>query len=523
MWRIAKVRADGDSQADNDGLMDQKENAFITLMNGQVTGSPGCGHLFGTYKLSENVLTLNADSIISGSGSDCPSLNEPYIPYKPRDGVIPENPFHSDLRIEQRDDQILLRDKSGQAQMLLVPSVLPAQQPATPKPEPSVQQPTISTPSAVPTLAQTTPVNGATTNDLEGHQWRLSQFYATNKLLITLPLRVPIPYFAFRDGKIEGSVGCGQFTGTYRGTDDKLAISAKWADDKGSPCSGEQKNNAAKILHSLASVRRIKPIYDALLLLDKNGALQVRLEAMQSGKDLSELHDTFWLLKQVEGSTQELSHVVIYIDHTGINFITPSYRLSMIFQYDPRTERKFFTPYVNGGDSTSSTYIQDQQVANAFENALQKIASYETKQGNLTFYDKDRQLLFVLNPIQSAGIEYRQWRIAKYRVDNSDRADKDGLIDATEPAWVLFMNGSVSGTPGAGAWKGTYKLSNGDLEFDASDPGYAYSGAFREEQAVQDDLVCKAFKGTRRIEQRGDQILLRDKSGQAQILLEQAR
>jgi hypothetical protein len=95
---------------------------------------------------------------------------------------------------------------------------------------------------------------------------------------------------------------------------------------------------------------------------------------MQPGKDLSELYDTFWLLKQVEGSTQDLSHVVIYIDHTGINFSTPSYRLSMLFQYDRQTERKFFTPYVKGGDSKSSTYIQDQQVANAFENALQKIA-----------------------------------------------------------------------------------------------------------------------------------------------------
>jgi hypothetical protein len=238
--------------------------------------------------------------------------------------------------------------------------------------------------------------------------------------------------------------------------------------------------------------------------------LQVRLEAMRSGKDLSELYDTFWLLKQVEGSTQDLSHVVIYIDHTGINFITPSYKLSMLFQYDPRTGRKFFTSYVNGGDSKSSTYIQDQQVANAFENALQKIASYETKQGNLTFYDKDRQLLFVLNPIQSAGIENRQWRIAKYRGDASPQADKDGLIDATEPASVLFMNGRVDGTPGTG----TYKLSGDELSVNA---GGVYTGAFIFTQQIV--AVLKAFKSDLRIEHRGNQILLRDNNGQAQILL----
>jgi len=56
---------------------------------------------------------------------------------------------------------------------------------------------------------------------------------------------------------------------------DKLAISAKWADASGTPCNDGEKDNAAKILHALASVRRIRPVYDALLLQDKNGVLQV--------------------------------------------------------------------------------------------------------------------------------------------------------------------------------------------------------------------------------------------------------
>ena len=181
----------------------------------------------------------------------------------------------------------------------------------------------------------------AVSSNLEGHQWRLSQYYVGNKLLSTLPQWEPIPYFSFRDGRIEGSPGCGQFTGTYRGTDDQLAISASWSDDTRSPCSGEQKDDAAKILHALASARRISSLYDALLLQDENGIVQVRLSAMQSGKDLSEVHDTFWRLKQVEGSTQDLSHVVIDIDQTGINFSTPAYFLRMTFIYHLLTGLKF--------------------------------------------------------------------------------------------------------------------------------------------------------------------------------------
>jgi heat shock protein HslJ len=186
-------------------------------------------------------------------------------------------------------------------------------------------------------------------SSLEGHQWRLSQFYVGNKSLITLPQWVPIPFFSFRDGRMEGSPGCGQFTGTYRGTDGQLAISASWADDTKSPCSGEQKDEATKIIHALASVRRIRPAYDALLLQDENEVLQVRLAAMQPGKDLSEVHDTFWLLKQVEGSTQDLAHVVIDIDQTGINFSTPSFFLGMPFEYHLLTGLKFSAPPSKGG------------------------------------------------------------------------------------------------------------------------------------------------------------------------------
>ena len=385
----------------------------------------------------------------------------------------------------------------------LMASVLPAQQPAKP------------TPSAAPTPVQNAPINGATPDYWEGHEWRVVQFYDNDRWVWTLPLRVPEPYIAFSGGIIKGSLGCGQFTGTYSKIGGQLAISAKWADDKGSPCNDEEKDDAAKMLQTLANVRRVIPADYVLLLINENSELRVRLTAMQPGKDFAELRNTFWHLNQLEGSTADFSQVVINIDETAITFSTPSYVLRMPFQYHLLTGLKFqITP-------PDSKYIEtlqatDQQVANAFENALQRFASYETKQGNLTFYGKDRQPLFVLNPIQSTGIENRQWRIAKYRGDGSGQADSNGLIDTKYSASVLFLNGRVEGSPGAGMWAGAYKLSGDELAFDG---GFWFEGAWSGEQIDQGYLVSKAFKGDRRIEQRGDQILLRDKSGQAQILL----
>lgn len=236
---------------------------------------------------------------------------------------------------------------------------------------------------------------------------------------------------------------------------------------------------------------------------------------MQSGKDLSELYDTFWLLKQVEGSTQDMSHVVIDIEQTGITFSTPSYSLIMSFQYHLETGWRMSTqPYAQGGDSKSSTYIRDRQAANLFEDALRKSSSYESNKDGLTFFGSDHHPTMVLTALQPAGIENRKWRIAKYRGYDSPQADKDGLIDATEPAWVLFMQGRVNGTPGTG----TYKLSGDELSVDA---GSVYTGAFIFTQQIE--AVSKAFNGDLRIEQNGDHILLRDKSGQAQILLVPSR
>jgi heat shock protein HslJ len=361
---------------------------------------------------------------------------------------------------------------------------------------------------------------GAVSSSLEGHQWRISQFYVSNSSwLSTLPLRVPIPSLAFRDGKIEGSAGCGQFTGTYRGTDDQLAISASWADDTKSPCSDEQKEEAANILHALVSARRIRPVYDALLLQDENEVLQVRLAAMQSGKDLSELHDTFWHLNQLEGSTINFPQPVINIgegNSSGITFSTSSYLIGFPFQYHLLTGLDFAAAYEKGGDSKSSNYSQDQQVANVFEGILHKVVSYELKKDELTFFDKDQHPTMVLSAFRPTGIEDRKWRISKYRADNSGQPDEDGLNDAKVGAWIVFSNGRVDGSPGCGGWTGTYKVSGDELTFQA---GWLIAGLCPSEDMDNDSLVQKAFESGIRIEQSSDHILLRDKSGQAQILL----
>jgi heat shock protein HslJ len=90
------------------------------------------------------------------------------------------------------------------------------------------------------------------------------------------------------------------------------------------------------------------------------------------------------------------------------------------------------------------------------------------------------------------------------------------LIDATEPAEITFLHGRVEGSPGCGAWEGTYKVSGDHVTVQA---GWVLAGFCYPAGFAQDRLVEDAFKGDLRIEEKGDHILLRDGHGNARILL----
>jgi heat shock protein HslJ len=110
-WRIAKYRASGSNKGDEQRLIDAAKTAEITFAKGRIHGSPTCGALVGTYRFSSDQLTVQADFILSGF---CPSEQ-----LAQNQQVL--NAFKGDLRVEEKDGHIVLRDKSGQVRVLLVP------------------------------------------------------------------------------------------------------------------------------------------------------------------------------------------------------------------------------------------------------------------------------------------------------------------------------------------------------------------------------------------------------------------
>ena len=110
-WLIAKYRAASNPPTDGAGMVEAKERAEITFVNGDIKGSSGCGVWDGTYKLTGNIITISAYTLLEGrcssSGMD--------------QGWRVDQSINRQLKIENHGDRVLLTNSSGQAQILLVP------------------------------------------------------------------------------------------------------------------------------------------------------------------------------------------------------------------------------------------------------------------------------------------------------------------------------------------------------------------------------------------------------------------
>lgn len=376
--------------------------------------------------------------------------------------------------------------------------------------------------SAQPATIINAVTGGAVSADLEGREWRVALYSSSPfSKILTWPDYATVhrasAYITFSAGAIKGS-GCGQFSGSYHRSGDQLTILARWADDKATPCNDAEKLAASAVLQNLLMVRQIdtEHIYDglgynpdALSLKDEMGRSRIVLVPIRTGKDFSELRNTFWHLAQLKGAVADLSHAAIYIEEFRITLSTPSYAVSIPFQYK-LSELGFYPANNQEGDDKNSSYAQDRKTANTFEGVLHTASSYHRNGGDLTLFDKDGVPIMVLNPLRENGVEARKWRIAKVRIGG------EGLTDTKIPAWVILLNGRVEGSPGCGTFHGTYRLSEDELTIQTS---YICAGGWLPEQLAQAAWVDSALKASLRVEGSYDRILLRDKRGIAQILL----
>ena len=234
-------------------------------------------------------------------------------------------------------------------------------------------------------------------------------------------------------------------------------------------------------------------------------------------KDVFELHDTFWHLKKLQGLDGSFSEIVVAIlsspqsvneEHGLVVFSTPSYSGRFPFYRSP-TGLKFYPIY-------DYTFPPDRKIEEKFGDNIQKSSCYKLHDGLLTFMDSEQHPLIVLSALQQSGIEYQNWKIAKFRRLGNEESQIDELIDAKVSGNIVFMNGQVYGGPGCGGWGGSYSISGDILTFHG---GVTLAGLCFGNQWAQGPGFEREIQGDRLIKKEGDHILLTDKEGRTMLQL----
>jgi hypothetical protein len=251
---------------------------------------------------------------------------------------------------------------------------------------------------------------------------------------------------------------------------------------------------------------------DALLLCDGDGRTKIDLTPRQPGRDLSEFRDTFWRVLNLKGATPVSESTIVNIGERDITISTPSGALSVPFglklsglQFYPAWRR-----------TTKFKNSHDRQTMESFEVMVQRIAAYESKAGKLTFSDRAGQILLVLEPLRSSGIENRRWRIAAYRPVTKTPKGESKLIDTQYRAEITFLQGEITGSPGCGGWDGSYKISGDTITIHAD---FVLAGLCLSGPEAQNGLLVPAINGQMRIAAEENRVVLKSLDGQTKIIL----
>jgi heat shock protein HslJ len=354
---------------------------------------------------------------------------------------------------------------------------------------------------------------GPLSRELESHLWRIDSVIFESSRSRQVSDIYPAgddgsdAYIMFENGEIRGSLGCGQLTGRYSLSNDRVDISALSSSDR-KRCGIEFAERAAGVISALRDAVRLKRGgEDAFHLFDEQKTYFIRLELLSPGFDLSEFSSSFWRLVSLEGNPIAEPDVEVRLDRRGVEVSLGKFRAEFGFGY--RLKKLAF----EGPSSTRSPGNADPPpFFETFTQALHRIATYSANGDELVAMDVSGQKLMLLRRIRPTGLEYRYWRISGYGAD--------GWLNPTtgfpQSQFVAFARGEVHGSAGCRGLEGNYTFAGDSLSVHVGDhSGTGCDVATENEQRI----VLYGFNKASRIKEDGGRMLLQDAQGNTNIVL----
>ena len=364
-------------------------------------------------------------------------------------------------------------------------------------------------PARAPVASAASPLS----KELEGHLWRIDAVVFERSRSHRANDIYPAgddgsdAYIKFENGEISGSLGCGQLTGRYGLSNNRMDISALSSSDR-KPCGIRFAERAAGVISALRDAVSLEQRGDdAFHLFDQQKTYFVRLELLSPGFDLSEFSGSFWRLVNLEGNRIVEPNTEVRLDRRTIDVSMGKFHAQFGFRYhlEKFTLDSPFSAHSPANDVPPPLFA-------TFKQALHRIASYSANDDELAAMDVSGQQVMLLKRIRPTGFEYRDWHIAGYGMD--------GLLNPTtgfpQSQVVTFVRGKVQGWDGCRGFVGGYTLAGDSLSIQVGDlSGTGCPVAADNEKR----LILYAFNKASRVKEDGGRMLLQDAQGNTNIVL----
>lgn len=204
--------------------------------------------------------------------------------------------------------------------------------------------------------------------------------------------------------------------------------------------------------------------------------------------------------------------VTVLLTKDSITAATPCFERGLVT--DEVDAQGAFDVYTSGFEDSPDCEAQ-RPAFDAFDARFRRTAGIRHAESGLVLTAADGSVLMELERIEPKGFEFRQLVVKSFRENGQLRPAKRALGFAS----VLLGGGRIWGSVGCGGLTGsTYRARPAGLDFRIS----SLSSPFCSNEpraAEQEAAITRAFTGERSVEQNGDDFILRDARGNAQIVL----
>lgn len=356
---------------------------------------------------------------------------------------------------------------------------------------------------------------GSLSKELEGHLWRIGAVafgrfrprYLDN-YIVPGSDNGSDARITFENGEIGGNLGCGQLTGRYSLSGDRVSISAL-SNTERKGCSRQFRERADEVVSALkAAVRLERRGEDAFYLFDEQKTYFIHLQLLSPGFDLSELRPSFWRLVSLEGDSIAKPDAEVRLNGRMLEVSSSGFVAEFKLRYSLRK----FT--FDGPFSTTRPGGRDlPPLFETFGQAMHKMVSYSVNGDELAALDAFGHQIMLLKRIRPTGPEYGYWHIAQYGLE--------GVLNPTlgdpQSHLITFVRGELQGNGGCPGFRGNYTLADDHLSIKAGTISLA--GWCPMQATIQNDLVIQALNKASRFKEDGPRMLLQDAQGNTNIVL----